>query len=104
MKIKTLGKKALALTVCLAVLLSCLIISGISTSAATVWDGTTKTQPTDSNGDGVYEIGTAAEFAWLGSNGGDGKYIPSMYLKDPVPPAYRFRSQARSSAPKTSDL
>ena len=84
MKIKTLGKKALALTVCLAVLLSCLIISGISASAATVWDGTTKTQPTDSNGDGVFEIGTAAEFAWLGSNGGDGKYIltADIYLND----------------------
>ena len=83
-KIRTLGKKALALVLSVAVLISCLIISGISASAVTIWDGTTVTQPTDDNGDGVFEINTPAEFAWLGLNGGSGNYIltADIYLND----------------------
>ena len=83
MKIRTLGKKALALTVCLAVLLSCLIISGISASAVTVWDGTTS-QPVDSDSDGVFEIGTAAELAWVAQHDTSDKYIltADIYVND----------------------
>ena len=83
MKIRTLGKKALALTVCLAVLLSCLIISGISASAVTVWDGTTKI-PADTDSDGFCEIYTAAELAWVAQTDTTSKFIlmNDIYIND----------------------
>lgn len=36
----------------------------------TVWDGTTQTEPKDSNGDGIYEITNGAELAYAIGNGG----------------------------------
>ena len=83
MKIRTLGKKALALIVCLAVLLSCLIISGIQASAVTVWDGSISA-PVDSDSDGVYEINNAAELAWVAQNETNNSYIltADIYLND----------------------
>ncbi len=78
-------KKVLAIIISVSLLLSCCAISGIAADVATdVWDGTTQIAPKDSNSDGVKEIGTAAEFAWLGANGGSGSYILTndIYLND----------------------
>ncbi|MBQ1186959.1 MAG: family 16 glycosylhydrolase [Clostridia bacterium] len=48
-----------------------------------VWDGTT-TAPSDSNGDGVYEIGTAEELAFIIANGGGYSYklTSDIYIND----------------------
>ncbi len=83
MKIKTLGKKALALVISLAVLLSCVIISGITASAVTVWDGSTKL-PVDSDSDGVCEIYTAEELAWVAQTDTSSQFIlmNDIYVND----------------------
>lgn len=44
----------------------------LTASAAGAWDGTTKTQPTLT--DGVYQIGTAAELAWFAAQVNGGSY------------------------------
>lgn len=44
----------------------------LTASAAGAWDGTTKTQP--SLTDGVYQIGTAAELAWFAAQVNGGSY------------------------------
>jgi hypothetical protein len=56
-------KRLLAIIISVAVVLSCCIIGGFTTTAAVaVWDGTTKL-PVDSDSDGFCEIYTAAELA-----------------------------------------
>ena len=68
-------KKLLAIIISLSVILSCCLIGGISASAAVeFWDGTTK-QPVDSDSDGVFEINTASELAWVAQNDTSNKYI-----------------------------
>lgn len=44
----------------------------LTASAAGAWDGTTKTEPTLT--DGVYQIGTAAELAWFAAQVNGGSY------------------------------
>lgn len=44
----------------------------LTASAAGAWDGTTKTQPTLT--DGVYQIGNAAELAWFAAQVNGGSY------------------------------
>lgn len=80
-------KKLLAILTSIALIVSCCFVgSVVSAETIDVWDGTTYTAPRDANGDGVKEIGTAAEFAWLGLNGGTDNYIltADIYLNDLV--------------------
>ena len=57
------------------------LVDGILTVADTMekaganaWDGTAKTEP-QTDADGVYQIGTAAELAWFAANGGNGSAV-----------------------------
>ncbi len=80
-------KKLISVFLCLALLFSVTTVAfaeGESEAAATYWDGTTFTQPVDSDEDGVYEIGTAAELAWVAQNGSSSKYIltADIYVND----------------------
>ncbi len=53
--------------------------------SSTVWNGTTLTAPTDSDSDGVYEITSGEELAYIIKYGGEGKnYIltKDIYLND----------------------
>ena len=80
-------KKILSVIVTVALIFSCCFIGNVfAVDTINVWDGVTLTAPKDSNGDGVKEIGTAAEFAWLGANGGNDSYILTndIYLNDLV--------------------
>lgn len=75
--IKNLKKHKIArsvLSVVLALSVLCSAFSMLSLIPAyaeyEVWDGVTQKAPTDSNDDGVYEIGTAAELAYAIDNDG----------------------------------
>ncbi len=81
------AKKLFAVILSVTVLLSCLIIPGMTASAADeldVWNGETAV-PVDSDSDGVYEINTPEELAYIASgNGGGRSYIltTDIYLND----------------------
>ena len=79
-------KKFLAVILAVSLLLACLFVTPVTAADSNVWDGESKSEPKDTNSDGIKEIGTAAEFAWLGANGGNGKYILTndIYLNDLV--------------------
>ena len=77
-------KRFLAIVLSAALLLTCLAVVPVAAVSVEVWDGESVSEPKDTNSDGVKEIGTAAEFAWLGANGGNGSYIltADIYLND----------------------
>ena len=77
-------KKLIAITLSAALLLACVLVAPTFASDLEIWDGESVSEPKDTNSDGVKEIGTAAEFAWLGANGGNGSYIltADIYLND----------------------
>ncbi len=69
-------RKLLALLLSVALLLTALVVPGITASATDeidLWDGTT-VAPVDSDSDGVYEINTPEELAWVVNSGSSRKF------------------------------
>ncbi len=63
-------KRAISVLLSLALLISTLAISATWTVSASVdqivyWDGSSYSKPADTDGDGLLEIGSAAELAWF---------------------------------------
>ena len=73
----------------MALLATCLIFPGVVSAeneeTIAVWNGETA-KPTDSDNDGVYEINTPEELAFVVKNGGGNSYIltTDLYLNDPA--------------------
>ncbi len=84
---KRKANKIISLILALSLMLSMFTVN-MFISADTepvIWDGTTVTAPADSDGDGVYEITNAAEFAYIiktGGAGGSYKLTADIYLND----------------------
>ena len=82
-------QKIVSLVLALALLISTVIVGGVTASATEtapeIWDGWTTKVPVDSDSDGVYEISNGAELAYVVKNGGQGlNYVLTndIYLND----------------------
>lgn len=63
-------KRVISVVLSLALLVGSVLVSGVlpvsaETDGVIYWDGTTYTQPSDADKDGVFEITTPAELAWF---------------------------------------
>lgn len=72
---KSRVNKIISLILALSLMLSMLTVNMFVTADTEpdIWDGWTTTAPVDSDGDGIYEIGTAEELAFAVKNGGQSK-------------------------------
>ena len=83
----TFCKKILALVIAMALLATCLVIPGVVSAASEeeirVWNGET-TAPSDSDNDGVYEINTPEELAYVVTKNEGKSYIltTDIYLNE----------------------
>ena len=80
-------RKTLVVLLTMTLLAACLFVPNMvnaeSEAEIVIWNGET-VAPTDSDGDGVYEINTAEELAWAVNNSGGKSYIltKDIYLND----------------------